>query len=199
MPQPTVRTAAPCSPGASQLTASPMVSSQPCWRPWLLQAPSVSLPCHSLAHEPPRAMPGLWGHSTQTTTCFRVTSAVPVGVGQPGKGLENQPGRLFKQKSVISFRGGKGRGKNTPHGPPGLQELQSPSWVHLVVWQLWLCFKICCPGKETKEAGMGPGETSEDRGIHLVKNSPPRCYFYGAWQTELYDFPFFQPRFAWTI
>ena len=46
---------------------------------------------------------------------------------------------------------------------------------------------------------MGPGETSEDRGIHLVKNSPPRCYFYGAWQRELYDFPFFQPRFAWTI
>ena len=129
MPQPIVRTVAPCSPGASQLTASPMVSFQPCWRPWLLQAPSVSLPCHSLAHEPPRAMPGLWGHSTQTTTCFRVTSAVPVGVGQPGKGLENQPGRLFKQKSVISFRRGKGRGKNTPHGPPGLRELQSPSWV----------------------------------------------------------------------
>lgn len=173
---------------------SPRVSSRPCSKPWLLRAPSVSLPCRSLPQEP-----GLWGHSAQTTACFRVTSAVPVGVGQPGKGLENRPGRLFKQKSVISFRGGKKKGKNTPHGPPWLQVPQSPSWVHLVVWQLWVYFKICCPGRETKEAGVGPGETSEDRGIHLVKNSPPRCYFYRAWQTELYDFPFFRPCFAWTI
>lgn len=58
-------------------------------------------------------MPDLWGHSTQTTTCFGATSAVPVGVGQPGKGLENQPGRLFKQ-SVIFLQGRKEEEKIPP-------------------------------------------------------------------------------------
>lgn len=121
----------------------------PAWVPWLLWAPSASWPCYSLAHEPPRAMPGLWGHSAQTTACFRVTSAVPVGVGQQGKGLENQPGRLFKQTRVISFGGGTEKGKKKI--PPTVllgSKRQSPSWVHLVVWQLWVCFKICCPGRD---------------------------------------------------
>lgn len=76
---------------------------------WLLRVLSAFLPRHSLPPEPPRAMPGLWGHAAQATACFRVTSAVPVGVGQPGKASGNRPGRLCKQKSVISFRGGKGK------------------------------------------------------------------------------------------
>lgn len=136
-------------------------------------------------------MPGLWDHSAQTTACFRVTSAVPVGVGQLGKGLENQPGRFFKQKSVISFRGGEEKGKNTPHGLPWLQLPQSLSWVHLVVWRLWAYFKICCPGRETKDAGVGPGETSEDRGIHLVKNSPPVAISIELGIQSCMIFPFF--------
>lgn len=82
--------------------------------PWLLLANFVFLPCHSLAQEPPRAMPGLWGHSAQTTACFRVTSAVPVGVGQPGKGLRKPTWKIFQTKSVISFKGVKGKKKIPP-------------------------------------------------------------------------------------
>lgn len=102
-------------------------------------------------------MRGLWGHSAQTTACFRATSAVPVGVQQPGKaGTPNLGG--FSNKSVIPL--GEGNGENIHHALHGW-----PSWArnsvtvmgHLVVWPPWAYFKICCPGRETKEAGMGLG------------------------------------------
>lgn len=123
-------------------------------------------------------MPGLWGHSAQTTACFGVTSAVPVGVGQPGKGLRKPTWEAFQTKECDFLQGREGEGLKYPPPNSLAPSAQSLSWVHLVVWQPWVYFKICCPGRETKEAGVGPGETSEDGGTHLVKNSPPHGYFY---------------------
>lgn len=80
-------------------------------RLWLLWAHSVLLPCHRLAQEPPWAMPGLWGHSAQTTACFRVTSVVPVGVGQPGKGLRKPTWKIFQTKECDSLQGTERKGK----------------------------------------------------------------------------------------
>jgi hypothetical protein len=159
--------------------AWPQVSLHPAPRPWLLWAYPAFLPHHSLAQEPPWATTGYarpLGSLCPNHHMFLSNLCCSRGSGTTRKGLENQPGRFFKQKSVISLRGGRKRGKKYP--PRSFLAPTASIPVHLVVWQLWAYFKICCPGRETKEAGTGPGETSEDRGIHLVKNNPPHCYFY---------------------
>lgn len=65
---------------------------------------------------------GLWGHSAQTTACFRATSAVPVGVLQPGKAWKtNLDG--FSNKSVIPL--GEGNGGKYPPRPTRMTLLGS--------------------------------------------------------------------------
>lgn len=112
---------------------------------------------HRNCHGQQQAMPSLWGHSAQTTACLGATSTVPVGVQQPGKAWKTQPGQFFQHECDSSR---KGNGK-TIHHPPRTAFLGSAVSVtvmgHFVVWPLWAYFKICCPGRETKEAGMGLG------------------------------------------
>lgn len=55
------------------------------------------------------------------------------------------------QTNACDFLSGEGRKREKKKIPPTVllgSKRQSPSWVHLVVWQLWVCFKICCPGRD---------------------------------------------------